>query len=69
MPHGGALAVPVLADWRDDADGDTLLLDSAEAVGGEQTGAAARTTADGRIRFTAPTSRPTARRRSASSSP
>ena len=56
MPHGGALAVPVLADWRDDRDGDTLLLDSARAVGGAETGAAARTTADGRIRFTAPTS-------------
>ncbi len=55
VPHGGALAVPVLADWRDDRDGDTLLLDSARAVGGAETGAAARTTADGRIRFTAPT--------------
>ncbi len=56
VPHGGALTVPVLADWRDDRDGDTLLLDSARAVGGEDSGAAARTTADGRIRFTAPTS-------------
>lgn len=55
VPHGGALDVPVLADWRDDADGDTLLLDSAQAVGGEESGAVARTTADGRIRFTAPT--------------
>lgn len=54
VPHGGELAVPVLGDWRDDRDGDTLLLDSAKAVGGEETGAAARTTADGRIRFTAP---------------
>lgn len=54
VPHGGALAVPVLADWRDDSDGDTLLLDSAKAVNGEATGASARTTADGRIRFTAP---------------
>ncbi|CUR61127.1 conserved exported hypothetical protein [metagenome] len=57
VPHGGALDVPVLADWRDDADGDTLLLDSARAVGGEETGAVARTTADGRIRFSAPTAR------------
>ncbi|MDT0185546.1 fibronectin type III domain-containing protein [Microbacterium sp. ARD31] len=57
VPHGGALDVPVLADWRDDADGDTLLLDSAQAVGGAETGAVARTTADGRIRFTAPTTR------------
>lgn len=56
VPHGGSLAVPVLADWRDDRDGDTLLLDSARAVGGDESGAAARTTADGRIRFTAPTS-------------
>jgi hypothetical protein len=55
VPHGGALAVPVLADWRDDRDGDTLLLDSARAVGGDETGASARTTADGRIRFSAPT--------------
>lgn len=54
VPHGGALSVPVLADWRDDSDGDTLLLDSAKAVNGEATGASARTTADGRIRFTAP---------------
>ena len=56
VPHGGSLAVPVLADWRDDRDGDTLLLDSARALGGAETGAAARTTADGRIRFSAPTS-------------
>ncbi|MBD3944595.1 Ig-like domain-containing protein [Nocardioides ganghwensis] len=55
VPHGGALSVPVLSDWRDDRDGDTLLLDSAQAVGGEESGARARTTADGRIRFTAPT--------------
>ncbi|MDR7251760.1 hypothetical protein J2X46_000732 [Nocardioides sp. BE266] len=57
VPHGGALDVPVLADWRDDADGDTLLLDSAQAIGGEESGAVARTTADGRIRFTAPSTR------------
>lgn len=54
VPHDGELAVPVLGDWRDDRDGDTLLLESAKAVGGEESGAAARTTADGRIRFTAP---------------
>ena len=29
---------PVLADWRDDRDGDTLILDSAQAVGGEESG-------------------------------
>ncbi|MBS2939320.1 fibronectin type III domain-containing protein [Nocardioides sp. J2M5] len=56
VPDGGSLAVPVLADWRDDSDGDTLLLDSAVAVGGEESGAQARTTPDGRIRFTAPIS-------------
>jgi hypothetical protein len=55
LPSGGSIAVPVLADWRDDRDGDTLLLDSARAVGGEESGASARTTADGRIRFSAPT--------------
>lgn len=55
VPHAGALAVPVLGDWRNDRDGDTLLLDSAEAVGGDESGAAARVTADGRIRFSAPT--------------
>lgn len=57
VPHGGALDIPVVADWRDDADGDTLILDSAQAIGGEETGAVARTTADGRIRFTAPSTR------------
>ena len=55
VPHGGELAVPVLADWRDDLDGDTLILDSARAVGGETSGASARATVDGRIRFSAPT--------------
>lgn len=54
VPAGGALSVPVLADWRDDSDGDPLVLDSAEAIGGESTGAQARTTAEGRLRFTAP---------------
>ena len=54
VPSGGSLSVPVLSDWRDDADGDALLLDSASAVDGERTGALARSTAEGRIRFTAP---------------
>ncbi|WP_159081367.1 fibronectin type III domain-containing protein [Nocardioides sediminis] len=54
VPAAGALSVPVLADWRDDDDGDTVVLDSAVALGGQQTGAVARTTSDGRIRFTAP---------------
>ena len=54
VPAAGSLSVPVLADWRDDSDGDTVVLDSASAIGGEQTGAVARTTSDGRVRFTAP---------------
>ena len=54
VPAAGSLSVPVLSDWRDDSDGDTVVLDSATAVGGEQTGAVARTTSDGRVRFTAP---------------
>ena len=54
VPAAGSLSVPVLADWRDDSDGDTVVLDSASAVGGEQSGAVARTTSDGRVRFTAP---------------
>ncbi len=53
VPAGGSISVPVLSDWRDDADGDTIVLDSAKL---QQQGQAssARTTADGRIRFTAP---------------
>lgn len=54
VPSGGTLDVPVLPDWRDSADGDPLSLESAEAANGERTGAVARTTASGRIRFTAP---------------
>lgn len=54
VPARGALSVPVLGDWRDDSDGDPLLLESARPVGAEPGGAEARTTADGRIRFTAP---------------
>jgi hypothetical protein len=51
---GGTLDVPVLPDWRDPRDGDPLALVSAEAVGGRESGAVARTTGSGRIRFTAP---------------
>ena len=53
VPAGGAVSVPVLAEWRDDQDGDTVLLESAQAV--TSSNATARTTADGRIRFSAPT--------------
>ncbi|WP_139977692.1 fibronectin type III domain-containing protein [Nocardioides litoris] len=55
VPSGGTLDVPVLPDWRDKDDGDPLALDSATVTGGERTGAVARTTAAGRVRFTAPT--------------
>ncbi len=54
VPAGGTLDVPVLPDWRDNDDGDPLALASAVAVGGEDSGALARTTSAGRVRFTAP---------------
>ena len=52
VPASGSLTVPVLSDWRDDSDGDALVLDSAVALGAGTSGAAARTTSDGRVRFT-----------------
>ncbi|UUZ57859.1 Ig-like domain-containing protein [Nocardioides sp. B-3] len=51
-PANGAVTVPVLSDWRDDSDGDSLVLDSAVVLGAGESGAVARTTSDGRIRFT-----------------
>lgn len=51
---GGTLDIPVLPDWRDRRDGDPLSLAAATAVGGERSGATARTTASGRLRYTAP---------------
>ncbi len=48
----GSVTVPVLSDWRDDSDGDALVLDSAVAIGAGDSGAVARTTSDGRVRFT-----------------
>ncbi|MCW2815689.1 MAG: hypothetical protein JWN84_3144 [Nocardioides sp.] len=54
VPSGGNLDIPVLPDWRDKQDGDPLTLQTAVASGGERSGAVARTTAGGRIRFTAP---------------
>jgi hypothetical protein len=54
VPAGGVLDVPVLPDWRDKEDGDPIIVASAEAVGGETSGAAARVTSSGRVRFTAP---------------
>lgn len=52
VPAQGSVTVPVLSDWRDDEDGDALVLDSAVALGVGESGAAARTTSDGRVRFT-----------------
>lgn len=49
---GSSVTVPVLSDWRDDSDGDALVLDSAVALGAGDSGAVARTTSDGRVRFT-----------------
>lgn len=54
VPAGGVLDIPVLADWRDKADGDPLTVDSATALEGDTTGAVARTTSGGRVRFSAP---------------
>ncbi len=54
VPSAGTLDIPVLPDWRDKQDGDPLTVDTVEAVGGTGSGAVARTTASGRIRFTAP---------------
>lgn len=56
VPLDGTLAVPILGDWRDDADSDALVLESARVVGGGA-GASARSTSDGRLRFTAPPER------------
>lgn len=52
---GNSVNIPVLADWRDDDDGDPLVLDSAVVLGEDgtaATGVVARTTSDGRVRFT-----------------
>ena len=54
VPAGGALDIPVLPDWRDKADGDPISLESADVVGAEDTGADARTTSGGLVRFLAP---------------
>lgn len=54
VPSGGTLDVPVLPDWRDNEDGDPVSLVEAEASGGVRSGAVARATSAGRVRFTAP---------------
>jgi len=53
VPAAGVLTLPVLPDWRDDADGDPLSLASARVAAGPA-GASARVTASGQIRFSAP---------------
>jgi len=52
VPATGVLTMPVLADWRDNADGDPLSLANARVVSGPQ-GTAARVTSSGQVRFTA----------------
>ena len=52
VPVAGVLTMPVLADWRDDADGDPLSLANARVVSGPA-GTVARVTSSGQVRFTA----------------
>ena len=54
VPAGGAVELPVLTDWRDKRDGDSLALVDASLSEASDSGAAARTTSTGRLRFTAP---------------
>lgn len=54
VPAGGVIDVPVLPDWRDNEDGDPLTVASTVAEGGDTSGARARVTSSGRVRFTAP---------------
>ncbi|WP_162794346.1 Ig-like domain-containing protein [Nocardioides houyundeii] len=54
VPAGGSVEVPVLPDWRDHDDSDPLLLESAKIVSQGESGATARSTNHGRVRFTAP---------------
>ncbi|WP_051218388.1 Ig-like domain-containing protein [Nocardioides insulae] len=57
VPAGGVLEIPVLPDWRDYDDGDPISVAAATAERGDRTGATARVTGSGRIRFTAPAQR------------
>lgn len=54
IPASGTMTVPVLADWRDNKDGDALSLVSATPESGVDNGAGATTTAAGGVRFQAP---------------
>lgn len=49
VPVGGTVTIPVLNDWRDYTDGDSIVLSSAKASGGTVS-----TTPDGQLIFTAP---------------
>ncbi len=53
VPAGGSLELPVVPDWRDMSDGDSLALASA-TVQTQAAGAFASTTSAGRLRFIAP---------------
>ena len=54
VPASGTMTVPVLADWRDDKDGDALSLVSATPGSGTDQGAVASATEAGSVRFHAP---------------
>jgi hypothetical protein len=54
VPASGTMSVPVLADWRDNRDGDAISLVSASPESGTDHGAAATTTPAGAVRFQAP---------------
>ncbi|WP_151084475.1 Ig-like domain-containing protein [Nocardioides cynanchi] len=54
IPASGTMTVPVLADWRDNRDGDALTLVSASPETGADHGATATTTDAGAVRFHAP---------------
>jgi hypothetical protein len=54
VPASGTIDVPVLSDWRDPADGDPVSTVSAQPESGSGTGADARVTGAGAVRFHAP---------------
>lgn len=54
IPAQGSMTIPVLADWRDDKDGDAITLVSAEPESGLDNGASASITSAGSVRFQAP---------------
>ncbi len=54
VPASGTIDVPVLSDWRDPQDGDPVSTVAARAQSGAGTGAEARVTGAGAVRFHAP---------------